>query len=94
MNGCDHELLVCLTEVCAEVQKPACKALRFGLDCAWTGGRSNRREITAEIGGLLAVVDRLVAARVLDDADIQQARRDKAKVLPKFLMQQRPAGGQ
>ena len=59
MNKTEH-LLTCLMEECAEIQKAAVKALRFGLDDNAPGSDSdNAEDISAEIADLFAVVEML-----------------------------------
>jgi len=58
MNKIEH-LLTCLTEECAEIQKLACKANRFGLDDSYVDGPTNRENLVTEINDLMAVVDLL-----------------------------------
>jgi len=62
MNLTEH-LLVCLIEECAEVQKAATKALRFGFDDHPPDAdrtSSNAEDIAAELDDLQAVAEMLV----------------------------------
>ena len=81
-----RELLVCLTEECAEVQKDACKALRFGLDDHHPDhADTNRMLIARELGDVLCVLDLLVEAGVIDTALVEQAMKAKRVKLAKFM---------
>ena len=71
MNKTDY-LLTVMAEECAEVQKVACKALRFGLDDINPATKkTNLEELQHEVNDLLAVL------RLLDiknDEDVQQQK--------------------
>lgn len=59
MNKTDH-LLTILIEECSEVQKVACKALRFGLDDTNPATRNtNWAELEHEVNDLLAIIREL-----------------------------------
>jgi len=48
MNKTEY-LLVCLAEECAEIQQAVDKALRFGLDVGFPGGKTtNAQDISRE----------------------------------------------
>jgi NTP pyrophosphatase (non-canonical NTP hydrolase) len=65
VNKTEH-LLTCLIEECAEVQKAAAKALRFGLeDHASDSDVSNAEDIAVEICDLIAVVEMLEKEKII-----------------------------
>ena len=84
VNKAEH-LLTCLMEECAEIQKSAAKALRFGLDDHAPDSESNNAEdISAEIHDLLAVIEMLKEERIIPDTCLQDSKskieRKKEKV--------------
>jgi len=71
MTKQDH-LLTVLIEECSEVQKIACKALRFGLDDANPASKiTNLDDLTHEINDLLAVIKLLKIPEIAE----KQARK-------------------
>ena len=59
MNRLEH-LLTILGEECAEIQKAASKAKRFGLEDGYPGtDRTNHNDINNELNDLMAVVEML-----------------------------------
>jgi hypothetical protein len=65
MNEQEH-LLTCLIEECAEVQKAASKALRFGLNDRRTGASAtNEADICEEISDVLSIVGMLQTRNLL-----------------------------
>ena len=67
MNKTEH-LLTCLMEECAEIQKAAAKALRFGLDDhAPNSDSTNGEDISTEIIDLLAVIEMLKEEKIIPD---------------------------
>ncbi|MCL2364000.1 MAG: hypothetical protein FWC71_04985 [Defluviitaleaceae bacterium] len=81
MTKTEH-LLTCLIEECAEIQKAAAKALRFGLDDHHPDipGTTNADEIAQEYIDLLAIVEMLREDGIipmLESRDRAQAKKDK-----------------
>ena len=67
MNKTEH-LLTCLMEECAEIQKAAAKALRFGLDDhAPNSDSTNAEDISTEIIDLLAVIEMLKEEKIIPE---------------------------
>ncbi len=87
MNEREH-LLTCLMEECAEIQKPICKALRFGENDQYPNPNfpgatsANIHDISDEIDDLLGVVELLLEYGVLKrPADPVRIMAKKKKVL-------------
>lgn len=82
MNKIEH-LLTCLIEECAEVQKLAAKALRFGLDDhAPDSSATNSEDIAGECTDLLAIMEMLESEGIIPpfgDARLIQAKKDKVE---------------
>ena len=81
MTKTEH-LLTCLMEECAEIQKAAAKALRFGLDDHHpdTPGVTNADEIAREYIDLLAIIEMLREESIipmLASPQMVQAKKDK-----------------
>lgn len=70
MNSREH-LLTCLMEECSEIQKPICKALRFGENDHYpnpdfpNATSSNIQDISDELDDLIGVVELLLEEGVL-----------------------------
>jgi hypothetical protein len=81
----DEHLLTCLVEECAEIQKRATKALRFGLDDrdpTYDGAKTERERLDAEVHDFLAVVEMLGAREVLPArVDRERIEEKKRKIL-------------
>ena len=91
MTDYERELLVCLVEECAEIQKDACKAMRFGLDDRYPDrAETNRMTMAQELGDLLCVLDLLVEAGTIDPNLIDAGMAAKRLKLAKYL-KHRPA---
>jgi len=86
MNRTEH-LLTCLMEECAEIQKAAAKALRFGLDDHAPGSdATNADDISHEIIDLLAIIEMLKAEKIISDINQQEtellieAKKEKVEI--------------
>ena len=88
MNKTEH-LLTCLMEECAEIQKAAAKALRFGLDdYAPNSDSTNAEDIAAEIIDLVAVVEMLREENIIPsitDNDSKIAIDKKKEKVKKYM---------
>lgn len=83
MNDAEKELLICLIEECAEIQKEATKLLRFGrFD---RDGKDRTNLLCTEIGDFDALLDELEAINVVDSVKINAARRFKVEKLKRWL---------
>jgi len=81
MTKTEH-LLTCLIKECAEIQKAAAKALRFGLDDHHPNmpTTTNADEIAQEYIDLLAIIEMLREEGIiptLDSPEMVQAKKDK-----------------
>jgi hypothetical protein len=85
------ELLTILMEECSEATQRASKAIRFGLDEIQPGQPlSNSERLAAELGDVLAMVDKLVDARVVKCADVERTRLTKHAKLAKYMQTEAP----
>lgn len=78
------EILDLLQEECAEVVQAVSKIRRFGLDNHHQSGATQRQNLTQEIGDVLLLIDLLFAYNVFTEAEIQQAKLNKAQKLTKW----------
>jgi hypothetical protein len=90
MNATEH-LLTCLMEECAEIQKEAAKALRFGLDDHAPDAPtvSNADGIARECIDLIAVIEMLEERNIiptLDAPEQYQKKKDKVEKYMKYAM--------
>jgi NTP pyrophosphatase (non-canonical NTP hydrolase) len=91
MNHKEH-LLVCLAEECAELQKAATKALRFGIDdCGPGETRTNGESIQHEFNDVLAIIEILAEMDVVPLGDsrpeVLQKKKDKVLRYMKYAAQ-------
>ena len=77
------DLLICLTEECAEVIQATTKCLRFGYSRLYPGYGVNHEVLAKEVGDLLAIIEALPldtgiinAYKKLKIAKMQQAKQD------------------
>ena len=86
MNKTEH-LLTCLIEECAEIQKSAAKALRFGLDdhAPDTPDVTNSDDIAAECNDLLAIIEMLQDANIIPTIQNPQAIQAKKDKVTKYM---------
>jgi len=85
MNRIEH-LLTCLIEECAEVQKEASKALRFGFDDKWKSDLNTlntAEKIALECIDLSAVISMLQDEKIIeapnDYADLIRKKKERVK---------------
>jgi len=86
MNKTEH-LLTCLIEECAEIQKVASKALRFGLDDhAPDSDSTNAEDIITEIYDLLAIIEMLKEEKIIFDLpDTKELIKQKKDKVTKYM---------
>lgn len=82
----ERELLTILAEECAEVAQRATKALRFGLDEVQKGQHfDNAYRLSQEIGDFYCVVHKMMEAKMVSRADIDNGFFHKQKQLEKWM---------
>lgn len=92
MTVSEH-LLTCLMEECAEIQKAASKALRFGLAHA-PGSKplTNAQLIAHEVNDLVAVVELLEEAGLIERSGTLRALEEKKIKVKMFMNYAREQG--
>jgi len=81
----DTEILLILSEECAEVIQAVSKVSRFGIDNVKPGKpKTNREHLEEEIGDLLAMVDIMVEFSVISLDNLEVAKRAKIEKLKKW----------
>jgi|TARA_R110000782_G_scaffold11744_3_gene35507 NTP pyrophosphatase (non-canonical NTP hydrolase) len=79
------EVMNILQEECAEVIQAVSKCRRFGIDGVHlTSGKSNRDNLTEEVGDLLCMIDLLIKFGLVDDNAVYLARAAKEEKLKKW----------
>lgn len=74
-----------LQEECAEVIQAVSKCRRFGIDETHLKlGKSNRENLTEEVGDLLCMIDLLIKFGILNDTEVYVARAAKEEKLKKW----------
>ena len=81
----ERELLVCVMEECAEIIQAASKLVRFGKENRPDNNVSNTEVLSAEVGDLLAVLERTVKASLIDPDVISDGVDQKRARLDKYL---------
>ena len=83
-----EEILVILSEECAEVQQAAIKCVRFGMHSVSTlepQGPNNTQRLETEIGDLFAMIKLLYQESNLSEANIMNAAEAKLVKVEKFM---------
>ena len=79
------EVMDILQEECAEVIQAVSKCRRFGIDEIHLKlGKSNRENLTEEVGDLLCMIDLLIKSGIVDDQAVYFARVAKEEKLKKW----------
>jgi NTP pyrophosphatase (non-canonical NTP hydrolase) len=79
-----NELLVILSEECAEVQQAASKCIRFGMDSEYNG-QTNRQRLESELGDFLAMVKLIMAETTLSEEHVMKAAESKLVKVEKYM---------
>lgn len=79
-----EELLIILSEECAEVQQAAIKCVRFGMDSEHQG-LINRYQLEREFGDLMAMFKLLIEEGHLREEIIMEAAEAKLIKVEKFM---------
>ena len=92
MNRTEH-LLTCLIEECAEIQKAAAKALRFGLDDHAPGDTAtNAEDIADELLDLAAVMEMLEQEGIIPKPGAGKSTQRKKDKVEKYIKYARGRG--
>ena len=85
MNSSDKEVMDILQEECAEVIQAVSKISRFGIDNAKPGkDQTNREHLEEELGDVLAMIDIMLANKVVSRDNLEIAKRAKIEKLKKW----------
>lgn len=79
-----EELLVILSEECAEVSQVAAKCVRFGMDSEYQG-QTNRQRLELELGDFLAMFRLILEETNLSEDAIMNAAEAKLVKVEKFM---------
>ena len=87
MNNKENEIMDILQEECAEVIQAVSKCRRFGINGIHLKlEKSNRENLTEEVGDLLCMIDLLIEHGIVDDKEVYIARAAKEEKLKKWSM--------
>jgi len=81
MNPKVQEILDILQEECGEVIQSVSKVRRFGLDNSHKDGKTQRENLTQEIGDVLLLIELLLSYNIFTEAELHQAKLNKAQKL-------------
>lgn len=85
MDSKQREIMNILSEECAEVIQAISKCHRFGMDNYKPGKpKTNRDHLEEELGDLMAMVDILLEAGVIDSDHLEVAKLAKIEKLKKW----------
>jgi NTP pyrophosphatase (non-canonical NTP hydrolase) len=79
-----NELLVILSEECAEVQQAASKCIRFGMDSEYNG-QTNRQRLESELGDFLAMFKLIVEETTISEENVMNAAEAKLVKVEKHM---------
>ena len=83
MNDSEKQILLICQEECAEVTQAISKVFRFGYDSEYNG-RTNQQRLTEEVGDLLAMIDLMFEASIIDESATNMAAIQKKIKLKKW----------
>ena len=86
MQKKDQEVMSILQEECAEVIQAVSKIQRFGFDTRWPEDSplDNRGRMEEELGDLLAMIQLLIAQRLVNEHNLETAMQAKLEKLKKW----------
>ena len=86
MQKKDQEVMSILQEECAEVIQAVSKIQRFGFDSRWPENSTldNRGRLEEELGDLLAMIQLLIAQRLVNEQNLETAMQAKLEKLKKW----------
>lgn len=83
MKESEKQILLICQEECAEVIQAISKVFRFGYDSEYND-RTNRQRLTEEVGDLLAMIDLMFEAGIIDESSTNMAALQKKIKLKKW----------
>ena len=83
MKESEKQILLICQEECAEVTQAISKVFRFGYDSEYNG-RTNQQRLTEEVGDLLAMIDLMFEAGIIDESSANMAAIQKKIKLKKW----------
>jgi NTP pyrophosphatase (non-canonical NTP hydrolase) len=83
MTNSEKQILLICQEECAEVTQAISKVFRFGYDSEYNG-RTNQQRLTEEVGDLLAMIDLMFEASIIDESATNMAAIQKKIKLKKW----------
>jgi len=92
MNRTEY-LLTCLAEECSEVQQAVAKALRFGLDVGFPGGRTtNAQDIARECVDVVAVIEMLETDKIIKNIRTERSINNKKNKVFRYMEHSKKLG--
>lgn len=93
LNSADAELFALLAEECGETVQAIGKILRHGKH-SWdpdvVGKRTNIEDLDKEVADILAVIDIMTRAKLLDPANIESLKNAKLEKVWRYLHHNAP----
>ncbi len=83
MKESEKQILLICQEECAEVTQAISKVFRFGYDSEYND-RTNRQRLTEEVGDLIAMIDLMFEAGIIDESSANMAALQKKIKLKKW----------
>ena len=83
MKESEKQILLICQEECAEVTQAISKVFRFGYDSEYND-RTNRQRLTEEVGDLIAMIDLMFEAGIIDESSTNMAALQKKIKLKKW----------
>lgn len=83
MKESEKQILLICQEECAEVTQAISKVFRFGYDSVYND-RTNQQRLTDEVGDLLAMIELMFEAGIIDESSTNMAAIQKKIKLKKW----------
>jgi NTP pyrophosphatase (non-canonical NTP hydrolase) len=81
MTEKEREILGITQEECAEVIQAVSKCVRFGIDNEHKSGKTQRENLSMEVGDLVCMIGLMIEAGLVKEEDINRARDEKIEKL-------------
>ena len=81
MTEKEREILGITQEECAEVIQAVSKCVRFGIDNEHKSGKTQRENLSMEVGDLVCMIGLMIEAGLVKEEDINLARDEKIEKL-------------